>query len=356
TYEEICDNLIENKNKFLIEKEAKWIKLSNDLWSEESLKKVMDKIQKEHLIKKKAKKMQTCPICGKAGLSERKIKKPRYRCIKCGKEFSKPIHRIPSHYYMKNAILKNRAEEIINTIIKNKVIEQFYNEINRLYQKEVDKSVAKYLFMTDTFVLCKECHYAVEKGMVLCPKCKKHYIYPHFDCCINCQNDHFFEQNRAYYIIEKSKNHFIIRSIYDKTLVKIIKEGLWYGKKWDNNQKIWSFEKISFCQIQKRLLDYLASTGKQYNLKFVEERIYHEVKEALSSNKNYREKLLVELPKCNDEMEGFCNQAGEFLYGERIKCNKLYCDGYFSISEDYDKLAELITKIHLVDNKDILLR
>jgi len=349
TYETIWETLIEEKGISLIESDNKWKKFWDDLWSGVSLQNIMDKIQKEHLIKKKGKKMQTCPSCGRASLTKRKVKKPKYRCGKCGKEFSKPIYQIPYHYYLTPFVLKKRIESQIKNQFNNEIIKKCYDELYKRYQEEVNKYVEDYLSMKDTLVLCKKCHFAIEQGKALCPECKQHYFYPLYKTCISCQNSYFFEQNKAYYIIEESNDYYIIRSIYDKNLIKIIKE-LWYGKKWDPKNKIWLIEKSAFHIIQKKVLDYFASSDKVYNLNYVRDEIYNDVKEGIKNNKNYREKLLAELPECKDETEGYCNHAGAYYYGDKIKCDKLYCDGYFPIDEDYNKLTEIITKLHIIDN------
>jgi len=64
-----------------------------------------------YLAKKDIKKMKTCPFCGRAGLSERKVKKPKYRCPKCMVEFAKPIYQIPSHHFLSSSMLKQKIKK-----------------------------------------------------------------------------------------------------------------------------------------------------------------------------------------------------------------------------------------------------
>jgi len=45
---------------------------------------------------------------------------------------------------------------------------------------------AEYESFEGTMILCKRCHFALHKGMHLCPKCQKKYVPERFEVCFNC--------------------------------------------------------------------------------------------------------------------------------------------------------------------------
>ena len=352
-YEAIWKAIVQKIQNDLIKSDDKWKKTWDELWTKESIQRRTDEIQRRNLKRKKAKKKDTCPSCGKASLSERKTKKPKYRCKHCTFEFEKPKIQIPKHYYLSTHTLKKKVEAEIRSFFKSQIIAQCFAEVNKQYQEEVNKYVEVYLTMRNTLVLCKKCHYAIERGMKLCPECNQNYIYPRYQKCVKCSNDEFFKKHKAYYVIEETEKHYVIRSIYDKKLVGII-QGLWHGSKWDPQQEVWKIKKYAFHIIQKKLLDYLMSTGKVHNLGFVKDDLYNSVKEELQKKKNYREDILSKFSKCNNELEGFCNHEEQYTFGEKYKCNKLNCHDYYPNDGDFTKLTDIITKLHIIDNIDNL--
>ncbi len=44
----------------------------------------------------------------------------------------------------------------------------------------------KYMSFDGALVLCKRCHFALHKGMHLCPNCKKKYVPNRFQVCFDC--------------------------------------------------------------------------------------------------------------------------------------------------------------------------
>ena len=42
-------------------------------------------------------------------------------------------------------------------------------------------------------VLCNRCHFAKQKGKILCLKCGEHYHSPRYENCFNCQPESFKE-------------------------------------------------------------------------------------------------------------------------------------------------------------------
>ena len=43
-----------------------------------------------------------------------------------------------------------------------------------------------YMSLKETEVLCARCHFALHKGMHLCPQCKTHYVKNNFKTCFHC--------------------------------------------------------------------------------------------------------------------------------------------------------------------------
>ncbi len=141
-----------------------------------------------------------------------------------------------------------------------------------------------------------------------------------------------------------------IKSIYDKKLVSIFRV-LWTGKEWDPKQKVWKFTEFAFQNIIKKVFEYLSSTGEPYKLTYIDE-ILTEVNEGLEKDFNYRQSVLNEIPKCHDELDGFCNHAGDYIYCDKIVCTNLECSDYFSPNTTPKKIIEIITKLHIIDNYD----
>jgi len=48
--------------------------------------------------------------------------------------------------------------------------------------------------------------------------------------------------------------------------------------------------------------------------------------------------------------KGYCNHAGSYGYGDKIKCNKMDCYEYFPKDINQKEIITLLTKVSLVDN------
>jgi len=64
------------------------------------------------------------------------------------------------------------------------------DEIQAAFQDEKDKILNGYMNLSEenAVILCTRCHYAREKGMVLCKTCGKGYHKPKYDKCWTCNN------------------------------------------------------------------------------------------------------------------------------------------------------------------------
>lgn len=58
--------------------------------------------------------------------------------------------------------------------------------------KDKAEELAKneYYSFSNIETLCKRCHFAIEKGMILCYICKKKYHPKSFDSCYDCKQEH----------------------------------------------------------------------------------------------------------------------------------------------------------------------
>ncbi len=69
--------------------------------------------------------------------------------------------------------------------LKVGVFKNFLQENPELREEANKIATEKYLFFEDIITLCQRCHFAVHKGMMLCPYCKKAYYKIDFPSCLN---------------------------------------------------------------------------------------------------------------------------------------------------------------------------
>ncbi|MEJ2272527.1 MAG: hypothetical protein P8X91_08650 [Candidatus Bathyarchaeota archaeon] len=117
---------------------------------------------------------KVCPECG-SKVYNRKIKIPKYKCIKCRIETNNP---------------KKKRNQITNLKLRKKFYSIFYkkhiDEINKLFFLQKDKARKEYLEFKDVIVLCRKCHFAHHKGLKLCTECKMNYHKPKHKKCWKC--------------------------------------------------------------------------------------------------------------------------------------------------------------------------
>jgi len=132
-------------------------------------------------IKRKAedqitpKYVKACPKCENSSIKPRTTITPIYRCHRCLTEFDVPKQKI--HQETKNEIWEKMFEFFLN---------EHKSEVDNLFSTIKKKSDESYLGFENVMVLCKRCHMAVEKGLILCTVCKKRYHKPDFEMCKNC--------------------------------------------------------------------------------------------------------------------------------------------------------------------------
>ena len=80
--------------------------------------------------------------------------------------------------------------------------------------------------------MCRKCHYAREKGMVLCKLCRKNYHYTKYEKCFDC----FAKTSYGAKLIEARKDLF-----YDKSKTETYGHP-WCGKAFEIEKKWWEVE------------------------------------------------------------------------------------------------------------------
>lgn len=123
-------------------------------------------------------KCSTCPGCQTlrpSHIYKRKKKRPKYRCMRCGTEFSETVWR----YKELRRLSKKDWKRFWN---------KYGKEIHETVSREREAHFDRYeeLRPEDILVLCRRCSFATHKGLVLCPECKYDYMRPGFKTCYGC--------------------------------------------------------------------------------------------------------------------------------------------------------------------------
>ena len=111
------------------------------------------------------KEVRGCPNCGSGSMGHRKTKTPRYRCLKCRFEFDAPV-----------------TQEVSTGRLSREDWNRFWAKYSLQIKQEIMKKRSKayldYESLQDCIVLCRRCHFARQKNLVLCPICKEKYKHP----------------------------------------------------------------------------------------------------------------------------------------------------------------------------------
>jgi len=121
--------------------------------------------------------LEACPKCKSSSVYERKTIVPKFRCQSCGYETDELIRRLNA----KTVDSQNR--KFLSLFFK-----KHREEVNQLFSKRKDESWRDYLDFKEVWVLCRRCHFAQGKGMILCKKCGKKYQKPRYKMCRECFN------------------------------------------------------------------------------------------------------------------------------------------------------------------------
>jgi hypothetical protein len=70
-------------------------------------------------------------------------------------------------------------------------VEEVVRVTSEKYMAFKERAEASYMDFSpeNVAVLCKRCHYATERGKVLCVKCKKHYHGKRYPVCYECNKE-----------------------------------------------------------------------------------------------------------------------------------------------------------------------
>ena len=63
---------------------------------------------------------------------------------------------------------------------------KYANQIEQAVDAKRQMDFQKYMSFEDVMILCKKCHFAYDKGMVLCDVCRKAHHEPKYDMCWFC--------------------------------------------------------------------------------------------------------------------------------------------------------------------------
>jgi len=86
-----------------------------------------------------------------------------------------------------SAINKTGGFSTSEGYIKVRVLGEYMKKNPELKEEANKFAIEEYLKLNDTRTLCNRCHYAKEKGMDLCPYCKKAYKRTSYSSCFNCK-------------------------------------------------------------------------------------------------------------------------------------------------------------------------
>jgi len=153
---------------------------------------------------------QACPSCQSVNLRQRKIKRPMYKCGRCGSEFDMPVSiilrdeiRYQQAYRQWRDDQLSHKEELIETKIQS--LQEEYN--------------TKYRNGEGTITLCGKCSFLwTQKGMKLCSTCKTNYHRRRYDQCYECnQQNRQVKCDKCGTLIEPDPTGFnICKDCYEK--------------------------------------------------------------------------------------------------------------------------------------------
>lgn len=170
------------REEFIKDKECEWCGSKKELsihHKKHSLpydlhyKQVSDMMLRK-LIKERVYKpirREACPGCDSFSIYTRRTIAPKYRCINCGNTFEQPSKRETPWITKEDwaDFQKRRGEEI-----------------KEIVRSQREKSFEEYMSFEDAVILCKRCHHASEKGLVLCQVCRERYHRPRNGKCWEC--------------------------------------------------------------------------------------------------------------------------------------------------------------------------
>jgi len=176
------------------------------LWSEIAQKVFLENNPKfPNVDLRKIKNYPFCPKCGTTCVRTRKVKRPLYICEglslvkrnKHGPDWNPYFHYVKVRngciHKFDDAEMTVREKDVEYEKYKIKWNEYYKfkeentGKIEEVYQKMKKKIMYEYFTMKNTVTICRNCHYAVHHGLVLCKYCKERYhLWGKYDCCYSC--------------------------------------------------------------------------------------------------------------------------------------------------------------------------
>jgi hypothetical protein len=120
------------------------------------------------------KHLYLCPKCG-FQVYARKTLSPKYKCRTCHALTDKPKKKLSP----KSQRARRRESRKLFLQSHKDVVDKAFKELK-------DNSNRDYLDFKDVNVLCRKCHFATEKGLVICEVCHKSYHKPKYAKCWEC--------------------------------------------------------------------------------------------------------------------------------------------------------------------------
>lgn len=113
-------------------------------------------------------------------------------CAWCGSDEALAVH----HYNEPKVTGLSKWKSIMRTTEKQKKYAPLsYGELKEVVDGKFadwkEKTLANYMDFSpeNIIILCKRCHFALHKGLVMCQKCKENYHKKRFDMCYKCFKD-----------------------------------------------------------------------------------------------------------------------------------------------------------------------
>jgi hypothetical protein len=115
-----------------------------------------------------------CPKCG-FQVYARKTLHPKYKCKTCRALTDSPVRK-----------LSPKSKRAIRREFRKSFLQSHKNVVDEAFKELKETSNKDYLDFKDVEVLCRKCHYATEKGLVICQVCHKSYHKPKYRKCWVC--------------------------------------------------------------------------------------------------------------------------------------------------------------------------
>ena len=115
-----------------------------------------------------------CPKCG-FRVYARKTLHPKYKCRTCRALTDSPARK-----------LSPKSQRTKRREFRKLFLQSHKDAVDKAFKELKENSNKDYLDFKDVNVLCRKCHYATEKGLVICEVCHRSYHNPKYKKCFMC--------------------------------------------------------------------------------------------------------------------------------------------------------------------------